>query len=625
MSKLAPLRRLAAPLLLCLGLQPALADPTTPIRTDPRGTAMQVDASAGQTAVTASPGSGSGAAAADTGHAIKRLLELQQQIAEREREASDLRQEARRLGADATDPEMQKRLTELPKQVQKLRESFEQIAVSGLDLSILEPEPAKEYQWQSELLEIVRPVIGGLKELTEKPRRIEFLRQEIERTKRQTVVIHDAVQALKRLRESDPPRTVARSLDDLQAAWEQRRSETQSNLEVLEFKLATLQGQNSSNWDEAVLALKGFVGGRGTTMVLAITAGLTIWLSIGMLIRLVMRLSRGTDSRRNRKRDRALLYLSRLARVMLVIMATLVVFYLRSDVLLLALSIVALVFLGAGLRQAVPRYIAEIYILLDIGPVREGERIIHGGIPMQIRSIQAFAKLTNPELDGMIRLPLHSLTELVSRPPGCQEESWFPTRPGETVQFADARLAEVISQSVDTVQLRMRGSLVSMTTRDFLAANPLNLSRDGFLVIANFGLDYRHQAICLDVVPSMMREALRDAIAVADFGEHCRDVIVEFSAAGANSLDYLILLPFAGSGAQAFHAAQRLIQRTLVALCNEQGWVIPFGQLTIHQGEGFGRLQAPQRPARAVVEGLPQIGGLSGEARSPAERMAVPG
>ncbi len=527
-------------------------------------------------------------AAVDEKHAMKRLLELQQQIADKERETAELRQQVRALGTDAVDSEIQKRLADLPRQVQKLRESFEQIAVSGLDLGILTPEPPKEYQWQTELLEIVRPVLSGLKELTEKPRRIEFLRQEIDRSSRQMTVIDEAVSALERLRAAGPPKPIARSLEELHDNWLQRRSETASNLEVLQFKLASLQDQNGSSWDDAIDILGKFAAGRGATLLLAAVVAVVIWFGLGALLKLALRLTRGPDARTNRKRERALIYLGRAIRGLLVVTATLVVFYVRSDVLLLALSIVAIVMLAAGLRQTVPRYIAEIHILLDFGPVREGERIIHNGIPMQIRSIQAYAKLTNPELDGVVRLPLYQLTELLSRPPGSQDEPWFPTRPGETVQFADKRLAEVLSQSVDTVQLRMRGSLVNMSTREFMACNPMNLTREGFIVVAKFDLDYRHRDICLDEVPEKLRAALREAVDASELGEHCRDVIVEFNEAGLNALNYLILLPFAGTGAHFFHTASRLVQRTLVALCNVEAWSIPFGQLTIHQGEGFG-------------------------------------
>jgi len=70
---------------------------------------------------------------------------------------------------------------------------------------------------------------------------------------------------------------------------------------------------------------------------------------------------------------------------------------------------------------------------------------------------------------------------------------------------------------------------------------------------------------------------------------------VEFKEAGANSLDYLVYLSMQGPAAADYFALTRRVQRALVALCNREGWVIPFSQLTIHQGEGFEALCAADK------------------------------
>lgn len=75
----------------------------------------------------------------------------------------------------------------------------------------------------------------------------------------------------------------------------------------------------------------------------------------------------------------------------------LIVFYLRSDLLLLVLAILALVVLGLGLRQTLPRYLTEIRLLLDVGPVRTGERVIYNGVPLQVKSINVYSVLRNPD------------------------------------------------------------------------------------------------------------------------------------------------------------------------------------------------------------------------------------
>lgn len=73
--------------------------------------------------------------------------------------------------------------------------------------------------------------------------------------------------------------------------------------------------------------------------------------------------------------------------------------------------------------------------------------------------------------------------------------------------------------------------------------------------------------------------------------EQARDLVVDFKEAGANSLDYLILVSMDGAAAAQYFKLGRLLQQACVRACNEQGWTIPFPQLTVHQGEGFNSLR----------------------------------
>jgi len=40
-----------------------------------------------------------------------------------------------------------------------------------------------------------------------------------------------------------------------------------------------------------------------------------------------------------------------------------------------------------------------------------------------------------------------------------------------------------------------------------------------------------------------------------------------------------------GRSADSYFAIRRMIQQTCVDICNQEGWVIPFAQLTVHQAE----------------------------------------
>jgi hypothetical protein len=239
--------------------------------------------------------------------------------------------------------------------------------------------------------------------------------------------------------------------------------------------------------------------------------------------------------------------------------------------------------LTLGTWRYMPRYVQEGRLLLNVGAAREGERVIYEGLPFRITSLNLYTELRNPELEGVIRLPLSTLAQLISRPRG--NESWFPCSVGDYLLLADGSFAHVMQQSIDWVRLKVMGSIVQIDSADFLQQQVRNISSEGFGIAVTFGIDYQHQPIALQEVPQRLREALDAAFASSDFGAGLKDLQVEFKAAGVNSLDYLVYASMEGSSASSYFVIGRLIQHSCVAVCNEEGWIIPFTQVTLHQAE----------------------------------------
>ena len=164
-----------------------------------------------------------------------------------------------------------------------------------------------------------------------------------------------------------------------------------------------------------------------------------------------------------------------------------------------------------------------------------------------------------------------------------KDEIWFPSRRGDWVLLSDGQRGVVRHQSPDTVQIELLGgSRVTYPTAAYMALAHQNLST-GFRRIVRFGIDYAHQGISTTEVPKILAERLRRDV-TAQFGaDAVRSLNVEFFEAGASSLDYQVNSDIAGSAAAHFDAIYRAIQRICVETCNEQGWGIPFNQITVHQ------------------------------------------
>ncbi|MDE0835870.1 MAG: hypothetical protein OSA84_05905 [Akkermansiaceae bacterium] len=128
------------------------------------------------------------------------------------------------------------------------------------------------------------------------------------------------------------------------------------------------------------------------------------------------------------------------------------------------------------------------------------------------------------------------------------------------------------------------GSIKTYPTAKFLELSPENLSH-GFRLNVTFGIDYQHQADCTNSIPDIFNKILTASLVQAYGRDAISSIKTKFAAATASSLDYSILADFDGSMAHRYYALQREIQSICVDACNENGWGIPFTQITVHQSE----------------------------------------
>ncbi|HEX5791303.1 MAG TPA: hypothetical protein VFY13_09110, partial [Luteolibacter sp.] len=257
--------------------------------------------------------------------------------------------------------------------------------------------------------------------------------------------------------------------------------------------------------------------------------------------------------------------------------------YIRGDWLLLTVVALLLIGLAWAGKESLPPYIEQIRTVLNLGSIREGERVIHNGLPWKVNALGYLSSFENPDLQGgEVKLPIRDVIKMVSRDAD-DREPWFPTRIDDWVLMPDGLYGKVVTQTPEqVVVLRQGGSLKTYPSASFLEECPENLSR-GFRITSVFGIDYRHQAICTVQVPEILTQALTTVL-VGEYGrESIHSIKVEFAHAGASSLDYQILVDADGSMAGRYQVLQRMIQKVCVDTCNAENWVIPFQQITVHQ------------------------------------------
>ena len=70
---------------------------------------------------------------------------------------------------------------------------------------------------------------------------------------------------------------------------------------------------------------------------------------------------------------------------------------------------------------------------------------------------------------------------------------------------------------------------------------------------------------------------------------------VEFDHAGPSSLDLIILASVDGGYAPEYYSLQREINKTLVAICNAEGFIIPFNQMTLTMAPDLSAMNSLQK------------------------------
>ncbi len=514
---------------------------------------------------------------------VDNLVNIQKSIDSKQKQINELREKLKKTEDSSEKQELEQNIARIKFDIKGLQVSFEHIALGGINRSIFNELPDKPINWQDEIEQISRPLLSTVKQLTAKPRQIDNLHRDIEQLEGQIDVIMKALDSIRAVNNQALPPIAVSPVKQLMTDWEQRKEDTQRKLEIAQLNLDNLLTE-SDTWETSTGKLiSEFFHGRGLTLLLAISISLMIWVISKGLLYLYWRWRYQSKTDTGISRAPLFYYSYRLSIATIIVLAVLMVFYIRGDVLFLTLALIALVGAALTLRQTLPRYTAEIRLLLGVGPVRQSERVILNGIPFRVASLSIYTTLRNPALEGYVRLPLHNMNDHVSRP--ARKEPWFPCRQGDFILLGNGSLARVIRQTIELVEVSVKDSLMQIRTSDFIQQNVSNLTLEGFGIACLFGIDYQHQAICLDTVPGKFQTAIIERFNQNGLKDYIKDILVDFNAAGASSLDYRIYIVLDGKAANAYYRAQRLVQQACVDTCNREGWVIPFTQITVHSAQ----------------------------------------
>ncbi|HRW48472.1 MAG TPA: hypothetical protein P5333_13185 [Caldilinea sp.] len=511
---------------------------------------------------------------------LRTLLDTIQQV---ETEQTTLNRQLKRTADAAEAKQLNSQIEQLTNRLQDLQTSFQALATGGIGSAELQPQAGAAFNWQQELQDVFRPLLDELKRLTERPRTIERLRSEQTVYQNRIETTDAAITYIKETLTTIEDPVVKKALKATLEQWQNSQEDASSHLERIHAQLERLTTPSQESGQGFVVTLQEFVHGRGLNLALALALGgfaLTYLLLAGLGRLVGALINRGREPSAHWMAPAIALGFRGLTLILALLIATLIL-YARGDWVVLGLLVLLVVGLVWGLRQSLPRYLQEIRILLNMGSVREGERVVYNGIPWKITSLNLYSTWHNPLLrGGFLRLPLDKMVNLQSRP-HAPEEPWFPSQENDIVILDGDIYSKVLLQTPEVVQLQVGGATTTYTVANYFGKNPRNLSRDGFAVPVVVGLDYQHQDEILTNIVPVLRSYLEEQLKEQPFHPYLTTLLVEFNEAASSSLNLLLVVVCTGAGAEHYWSIRRFLQRATVSACNQYGWTIPFDQLTV--------------------------------------------
>ena len=509
---------------------------------------------------------------------LKSILELRDHLNKRLKEKKML---LRRATSESEKEKLKHDIEKLNEQLTKSRNDFDRIAV-GVDVSMFQDKKEQKFDWKEEITSLVRPALDEMKRMTAKVRQKSQLNMELERATKLLPEAKEAVENLKALMAKAEDRATKKELKKELTEWQNRVQQLENELSIASMQLEQLEREEESMVEASQKSIKHFFQTRGLYIFLAIMTFVGIFLLCWLFYRLLVKVIPGYREEHISLRLRILDLVFRVMTVVLAITGLFAVLYAAQDWVLLSIAIIFLLGIGWTARLAIPKMWNQGRLMLNIGPVREGERVLLDGIPWLVRKINVYSVFHNPELGVTLRIPIEKLLDMESRPYN-KSERWFPCKRGDWVILSDGVRGKVVTQSHEMVTLVQRGGArKSYVTSDFLSLSPLNLS-DTFRIKETFGISYDLQEHSTALIPDALSEYISERLKEEGYEEHLKNLRVEFQEAGASSLDLVVIADFDGEMAPLYNRIRRAVQRWCVEASTINNWEIPFPQLTVHK------------------------------------------
>ncbi len=471
---------------------------------------------------------------------------------------ADKKKMIQKAGSETEKVTLTAELEAIDKQLANAISDFERIA-TGVDITLFDKKEPEPFNWKNEVLSLAEPGIKEIKRMTVKARNKSKLKDERSSYEDLLPVAIKARIRIEGLIKEAKDKTLKKTLKALLPEYKGVESQIANKLDLIRMQLEEIEREEASVIESTQDSMKHFFRTRGLSLTIAVLACLGVILILRIVGQNILKVMPGYKSKYRPFHIRLVELIFRVLTVVFTLLAVVIVFYIFEDWVLLSLCIILLMGLIWAAKNTLPQYVNQSRLMLNIGAVREGERIMYHGVPWLVRRINVYSVLENPTLGIKLRIPIGDLLDKTSRKPH-RSEPWFPCRKDDWVILSDGTRGGVVHLSHETVDLVLRGgSRKTYLTSDFLSMNPLNLSKQ-------------------------LQAHIQEQIEAEGYAKDMLNLKVEFAEAGACSLDMVVIADFKGEMAPLYNRLKRAIQRWCVDAATIHNWEIPFPQMVIHKG-----------------------------------------
>ncbi len=507
-------------------------------------------------------------------------VELQNQL---RKEIKSLKRQFKTAQSEPEKADIKAQLEKADKKLKGTSKNLEDIA-ANTDLDLIRVNKEIPFNLQRELFSLLEPALKEMKHATSNVRLKSQIREKILYYEQRIPILKEALHNISTLNRANKNKKIKAELIKMNKAWSKQLVFIESELQAKRLQLEKLESQEITLKDSTENFFKDFFQRRGWTLIQAFLAIIVVFIFAKLIRVILTRTIKGYRAEHRGVQFRLIDVAIRFATFLLVLIAPMIIFYIEEDWVLFSLGILLLIGMAWTLRQAIPRYWGQLELFLNVGPVREGERLMLDGIPWRVKHINMYSMLENPVAGLSQRVDIDDLVDMRSRPLN-DGEPWFPCKRGDWVILKDGVRGKIIGISIEMIQLIQRGGAVyTYKMSDFLSLSPKNLSKS-FRIKETIGISYAHQKESTSSIVETLEQTIKKRAIDEGYEDIVQSIRVEFQHANDSSLDLVVIADFKGSSADIYNRLRRSIQRWCVDACTTNKWDIPFPQLTLHSEE----------------------------------------